>query len=140
MSPEALLARLSGVRRSGSGWQALCPAHEDRNPSLSIGVGNGKILVHCHAGCSVESICAALKIKISNLFPHSRPTGKDRPGIVRDVERQVANLRSRLTPRERVLPITVVYCGPENLEAGIARALALAVEEEMVQAILENQE
>jgi hypothetical protein len=138
MNVESFLARLSGVRRSGCGWQAVCPAHDDKHPSLSITTRNEKILVFCHARCSIESICAALKIKVSDLFPQSRPTEKDRPGIVRRVERQVANLRSRLSPRERVLPVTVVYCDPENLEAGIARALALAVEEEIVQVALED--
>ncbi|MGA7636617.1 MAG: hypothetical protein WCB00_06795, partial [Candidatus Acidiferrales bacterium] len=68
MSPEAFLARLSGVRRNGGGWQALCPAHPDRNPSLSIAVGNGRILVHCHAGCSQEAVLAALGIELSELF------------------------------------------------------------------------
>lgn len=139
MTVETLLARLSGVRRSGGGWQALCPAHEDRNPSLSVTAREGKILLFCHSGCTIESICAALKIRVSDLFPESRPTGKDRPGIVRDVERQVANLHGRLTSRERVLPVTVVYCAPENLEAGMARALALAIEGEIVQAVLEEQ-
>jgi len=50
------------ARRSGSGWVAKCPAHEDSNPSLSIGEKDGKVLVHCHAGCSqrdlIEALCA----------------------------------------------------------------------------------
>ncbi|MGC1977118.1 MAG: AAA family ATPase, partial [Candidatus Sulfotelmatobacter sp.] len=68
MSPEAFLARLSGVRRNGTGWKALCPAHADRNPSLSIAVSNGRILFHCHAGCSQEAVLRALGIGPSELF------------------------------------------------------------------------
>ena len=34
------------------------------------------------------------------------------------------------------MPVTVVYCDVENLEAGIARAIALSVEGEIVQAVL----
>jgi hypothetical protein len=133
------------ARPSGRGWIAHCPgdlhARGDRNSSLSIGEGHrGCVLLHCFAGCSVESICAALKLKVSDLFPGSRPTGTDRPAIVRDVERQVSNLRSHLTPRERVLPVTVVFCNAENLEAGIVRTLALSVEGEIVQAVLAVQE
>ena len=31
---------------------ARCPAHDDREPSLSIrDGGDGRVLVHCHAGC-----------------------------------------------------------------------------------------
>ena len=68
MSLEALLARLKRVRRNGSGWQALCPAHMDRNPSLSIDVREGTILVHCHAGCSQQAVLAGLEIEAHELF------------------------------------------------------------------------
>ncbi len=67
MEVEALLARLQGLRPNGSGWQALCPAHQDKNPSLSIDVRNGKILVHCHARCSQEAVLAALGIDVREL-------------------------------------------------------------------------
>jgi putative DNA primase/helicase len=40
---------------------AKCPAHDDRNPSLSIRVDQGKVLLHCHAGCSQQNVIAALK-------------------------------------------------------------------------------
>ena len=33
---DLLLDRLEGVRQRGEGYQALCPAHEDREPSLSV--------------------------------------------------------------------------------------------------------
>jgi hypothetical protein len=66
-----LLARFEGVKRRGSGWQALCPAHADRNPSLSIDVRNGKILIHCHAGCSQEAVLAAAGIEPPELFMDS---------------------------------------------------------------------
>jgi putative DNA primase/helicase len=68
MNVEALLARLSGVQRSGSGWQALCPAHADKNPSLSIHVRDGGILLHCHAGCSQAAVLASLGIEAHELF------------------------------------------------------------------------
>jgi putative DNA primase/helicase len=68
MNLEAVLARLNGVRRSASGWQACCPAHEDQTPSLSINEREGKILVHCHANCSQEAVLAAMKIELRELF------------------------------------------------------------------------
>jgi hypothetical protein len=133
---EQIAGRLR-ARRSGAGWLAKCAAHEDRSPSLSIREGDGRrILLHCHAGCSIESICAALGIKVADLF--SEPgTVKPKSHAVREAEKQISDVRIRLTPRERVLPVTVVYCDLENLDAGIARALALAVEGEIVQSILE---
>lgn len=50
-----------GARRSGSGWKAPCPAHEDDNPSLSISEADGKILLHCHAGCTQAAVIEALR-------------------------------------------------------------------------------
>ena len=56
MSAASIARALSG-RRSGRGWTARCPAHDDRDPSLSISISQeGKTLVHCHAGCSVRII------------------------------------------------------------------------------------
>ncbi len=69
MRVEEFLSRVKGVRRSGNGWIALCPAHSDRDPSLSVHVRDGTTLLHCHAGCTTEAVCAALGIKIRDLFP-----------------------------------------------------------------------
>ena len=135
MKTTEILSRLKGVRHARQGWIAQCPAHEDRNPSFSIREGEGKILLHCFAGCTVEAICVALEIKTSDLFGVPG-TIQSKPRVVRDAEQQIADLRSRLTPRERVLPVTVVYCESANLGAGSARAIALAVEGELVQAVL----
>jgi hypothetical protein len=69
VSVGELLDRLDRVKRAGDGWQARCPAHEDRTPSLSIREGDdGRVLLKCHAGCSVEAIVDALGISISDLF------------------------------------------------------------------------
>ena len=135
MNAQEIACRLD-ARPSRAGFIARCPAHEDRSPSLSIREGqDGRTLLHCFAGCSVESVCHALKIKVSDLF--SGPgTIEPKPRAVREAEKAISAFRNRLTPRERVLPITVVYCDPENLEAAIARAFSLAVEGELVQAVL----
>src|SRR5829696_7869717 len=54
---DLLLDRLEGVRQRGEGYQALCPAHEDREPSLSVGEGeDGRVLVKCFAGCETEDV------------------------------------------------------------------------------------
>jgi hypothetical protein len=137
MKLEAVLDRLQVVRRNRDGWIARCPAHEDRSPSLSIREGGGgRLLLHCFAGCSLESICSALGIHVGNLFTERGVPGRRKPEIVRRVEQQMTNLRSRLTPRDRERPVTVVLCDLANLDAGLARALALAVEGELVQVAL----
>ncbi|MCP4039714.1 MAG: hypothetical protein GY733_22410 [bacterium] len=71
---EAVLSRLTRPKKSGTGWSACCPAHEDRRPSLSVAVGeDGRVLLACHAGCTADAICAALSIPISELFPRRVP-------------------------------------------------------------------
>ncbi|HPU06917.1 MAG TPA: DUF3987 domain-containing protein [Thermogutta sp.] len=57
-------------KRSGTGWSAQCPAHDDRRPSLSVTEGtDGRVLVCCHAGCATESIVAALGLAMKDLMP-----------------------------------------------------------------------
>ncbi len=59
-------------RKAGPGWECRCPAHDDRKPSLSIDRGDdGRALVHCHAGCSVEAVCGALGLTLADLFADS---------------------------------------------------------------------
>lgn len=81
MSADALLSRLDGVRKSGSGrWMARCPAHSDRHPSLCIRELDGRrVLVYCHAGCSSEAVLAAAGFEDwSVLFPE-RPLDPSQP-------------------------------------------------------------
>lgn len=48
------------AKRSGQGYIDICPAHEDKNPSLSITeTKDGKLLLHCFSGCTFEEIIAA---------------------------------------------------------------------------------
>ena len=72
MNVAEVLSHFRQVHRVGDGWGAKCPAHEDRNPSLSIREVNGKILVHCHAGCPFERVIEAAGLKIDDLFPDSQ--------------------------------------------------------------------
>lgn len=65
------LARALEARRCGAGWNSLCPAHKDKNPSLSICEKNGKILVHCHAGCSQHTVIEVLRSR--GLWPQTEP-------------------------------------------------------------------
>lgn len=71
---ERLLEALRGhgcePRKAGDGWTCRCPAHDDRSPSLSIHAGDdGRALVNCHAGCSGDAVCAAIGLRLADLFP-----------------------------------------------------------------------
>jgi hypothetical protein len=66
---QMVLDRLERVKRSGKGWIACCPAHNDRHPSLSIGVGSDdRVLLYCYAGCEFGAICAALGPELAALL------------------------------------------------------------------------
>lgn len=62
MTMSSIASALS-AHRSGSGWMASCPAHDDNTPSLSLREVCGKLLVHCHAGCEQFDVIDALKAK-----------------------------------------------------------------------------
>ncbi len=64
-----LLTKFASVKKTKSGWSARCPAHEDRQASLSIAEGNdGRVLLKCHAGCDHKKIVAALGVEERDLF------------------------------------------------------------------------
>jgi hypothetical protein len=71
MSAAALLERLGGVRKTGPDrWVARCVVHEDRSPSVSVReLPDGRVLVHCFAGCKNEEILDAIGLHWSTLFP-----------------------------------------------------------------------
>jgi putative DNA primase/helicase len=70
LSPvDLVLSRLEGVKKNGKGWNALCPAHEDHDPSLSVKEGDdGRVLLHCFAGCEGGAVMAAMGLTFADLF------------------------------------------------------------------------
>ncbi len=71
-----VLSRLKNVVPGANGhdWNALCPAHEDRNRSLSVRASeDGTILLKCHAGCNVKAVVEALNLTMADLFPDTGP-------------------------------------------------------------------
>jgi hypothetical protein len=66
---DKVLAKLTAVKKTKSGWSARCPAHKDRSPSLSITEGDdGRVLLKCHAGCDHKKIVEALGLAERDLF------------------------------------------------------------------------
>jgi len=66
---QKLEAKGCPAKQRGSGWQSRCPAHEDKTPSLSITESaDGKVLFHCHAGCQITEIMAAVGLTYNDIF------------------------------------------------------------------------
>ncbi len=77
----AILDHLDHVQvESDKQWTALCPAHPDRKPSLSVGVGDdGRVLVHCQAGCPIDAVLEALQMTRADLFPEASAPSPNGP-------------------------------------------------------------
>ncbi len=73
---ESFLDRLDNVRRNGAGYLAACPAHEDREPSLSVSLGERWVVYHCFAGCDRDEIRRKLGLEWSDLVLDDSPPGE----------------------------------------------------------------
>ena len=71
MSVQKILERLEHVRKvSGDQWVAVCPSHNDRSPSLHVREkDDGRILIHCKAGCGATEVLTAMGLQYGDLFP-----------------------------------------------------------------------
>ncbi len=76
---ESILSKLPDARPVGGSsqkaWKARCPAHADSKPSLCVSDGgDGRVLIHCHAGCPPEAIVEALGLRMADLMPQKAVT------------------------------------------------------------------
>jgi len=67
LTREGLIVRPRGDRKAS----AQCPAHDDRNPSLSVTAIEGQALLYCQAGCPTADVLAALHLTMRDLFDES---------------------------------------------------------------------
>lgn len=87
---DELLSRMQGVKPNGSNqFMALCPAHDDKSPSLAITeTEDGKVLVHCYAGCSTQEIMDSIGLELKDLFPETTLTLKQRQDYKKQLSRR----------------------------------------------------
>lgn len=96
---ESVLERLSNLHTAGpSRWRATCPVHgSGKNQALSITAQDGKVLLHCFAGCATDAILEALDLTWGELHegsecrwnpaPRALPTPKPDGGRCTKTER-----------------------------------------------------
>lgn len=111
MSLENLLSRLEKVKGRGGSYVACCPAHPDKTPSLAIKESDGKIILHCFAGCAVADIVGAVGMDITELFPPSEPRYTPQPRV-----------KFFATDMLKVLHLeaTIVMVAAYNMKKGVA--------------------
>jgi hypothetical protein len=114
MSAHKLLPLLCGVKPTGPGrWVSLCPAHEDKRPSLAIReLPDGRTLLHDFAGCPTSEVLAAVGLTMEDLFPERQEgyggAKERRPWNAIDVLRCVA------------FEALIVMIAARNLAQGVA--------------------
>lgn len=65
---DALRQRVDRVTRRADQIVAQCPAHPDKNPSLTVSRGDRQnIVLHCFTGCTADAVLAALQLRWSDL-------------------------------------------------------------------------
>lgn len=69
---DALESAGKTVRRNVTHADAQCPAHEDREPSMTLTGAPGKVLVHCHVGCDNRNIVSVLGLTMADLYDNPR--------------------------------------------------------------------
>lgn len=80
---EAFLSHFPDKKKTKNGYEAKCPAHDDKRESLSIGLSeNEKILLKCQAGCDYKAVLEAIGEKESILFPMDEKQKKSFGNIV----------------------------------------------------------
>lgn len=77
-----LAKRLDG-RRSGAGFMCRCPAHADREPSLSIRIGATALLFKCFAGCETLDVLRALRTIDTRVFETAPQDGSEHWDLAR---------------------------------------------------------
>jgi hypothetical protein len=118
---NSILNNLAKVKKSGKGYTACCPAHTDKGPSLSVREGDdGRVLLHCFAGCATADVVAALGLTMADLFAPSNTPRKPppAPGVSRadlveaaDLERSILFILKCYAKRGRAISQTDVQRG-----------------------------
>lgn len=86
ITAESLARALGGAVQRGDEWRAICPAHQDSNPSLSIVERDGKVLWTCRAGCSQSAVTDALRARALLPVKRDKAAMQQRPRIVKVYE------------------------------------------------------
>lgn len=136
IDPNALLNRLDGVRQlRPDRWQAKCPAHDDRTPSLSITLVEDRILLHCHTGtCEVSAILAAMGLTWADICPPREVPYRQALDHLHHRQRRAQEEREARPEYRRLHASWVVAIAAEDKRRGIQHdlwdraTLALAVD------------
>lgn len=90
MNLDTIRERLEGVRGTGASFTARCPAHDDRDPSLSVTDKGDRIVLHCHAGCETRDVLEAIGLTWADVFADEPQRQRMKPTLRVTQRRQLA--------------------------------------------------
>lgn len=70
---ESNLQHFKISKRYGDKAQCICPAHSDKQASLTITKGKKCTLFHCHSGCSIDDVLSAAGLEKKDTFYDTEP-------------------------------------------------------------------
>jgi hypothetical protein len=115
---DRLLDRLEGVQHHGKGCRALCPACGGKSRKLSLSQGDdGRVLMHCFAGCSPQDVLAAVGLTVADLFVR-RIDSDMTPAQRRELREHAKQSQWRAALDCLQLEIGVVHIAARQLAAG----------------------
>lgn len=91
MTFDEVLSHFTIKKRYRDKAQCICPAHSDKEASLTISRGDKGTVIHCHAGCETETILGAVGLRLTDLFeePLRSPDEKWRKYVESREQRQI---------------------------------------------------
>ena len=91
MTFDEVLSHFQVKKKYRDRAQCICPAHSDKEASLTISKGDKGTVIHCHAGCETETILGAVGLRLTDLFedPLRSPDEKWRKYVESREQRQI---------------------------------------------------
>lgn len=90
MKFEEFIKYFDGVKKlNANSVKAICPCHNDKEPSLGISAKGGKILINCLAGCNYRDILAEVGLKDSDLFSDEKPRSTWRDNLEKNIGKPI---------------------------------------------------
>lgn len=88
MTYDEILNHFQVKKRQQGKAQCQCPAHDDKQASLTVTSGRDSVLIHCHAGCSIDNVLSAAGLKKSDLFYQEKRTGSSWQAYIESREKK----------------------------------------------------
>ena len=88
MTYDEVLTHFQVKKRQQDKAQCQCPAHDDRQASLTVTKGRDSGLIHCHAGCDIDNVLSAAGLKKSDLFYQEKRTGSSWQAYIESREKK----------------------------------------------------